>query len=140
MPEKTCRLVTLGCKVNQYETQLVKEALLRNGYREARDGEAAGLCVVNTCTVTAEGDAKSRQTVRQLARRNPGTRTVVMGCYATRDPGAVAALPGVFEVVSDKRELPDVFDRLGVTEIPTGISAFRRPPPGLRQGAGRLHP
>lgn len=121
---RTCRLVTLGCKVNQYETQLVKEALLANGYREAADGEPAGLCVVNTCTVTHTGDAKSRQTIRHLARQNPGARTVVMGCYATRDPQTLAALPGVVEVIEDKRGLADVFDRLGVTEFPTGISRF----------------
>ena len=60
-PIRTCRLVTLGCKVNQYETQFVKEALEANGYREAAEGEPADLCVVNTCTVTMEGDAKSRQ-------------------------------------------------------------------------------
>ena len=121
---RTCRLVTLGCKVNQYETQLVKETLLRNGYREARDGEAADLCIVNTCTVTSTADSKCRQEIRKLSKRNPGTRTIVMGCYATRDPKTVAELPGVFEVVTDKRELPDVFDRLGIVDIPTGISHF----------------
>ena len=89
---RTCRLVTLGCKVNQYETQLVKEALEQNGFREAAEDETADLCVVNTCTVTGEGDAKSRKLVRHLARANPGTRTIVMGCYATRDPQAVAVL------------------------------------------------
>ncbi|MCC7423561.1 MAG: tRNA (N(6)-L-threonylcarbamoyladenosine(37)-C(2))-methylthiotransferase MtaB [Planctomycetaceae bacterium] len=122
--ERTCRLVTLGCKVNQYETQLVKETLLRNGWREADEGEAAELCVVNTCTVTATGDSKSRQVIRQLARESPGTRTVVMGCYATRAPEEVAKLPSVSEVVTDKRELPDLFDRLGLMDIPTGISQF----------------
>src|SRR5438445_12462003 len=91
----TCRLVTLGCKVNQYEPQFVKEALEANGYREAAEGEAAGLCVVNTCTVTAEGDAKSRQLVRRLHQDHPAAAIVVMGCYATRDPDAVARLPGV---------------------------------------------
>lgn len=121
---KTCRLVTLGCKVNQYETQLVKEALEKNGYREANDQETADLCVVNTCTVTSEGDYKSRKIIRKLARDNPGTRTVVMGCYATRDPSAVAALPGVFEVVTDKRELPDVLNRNGIHDMPSGISYF----------------
>ncbi len=120
----TCRLVTLGCKVNQWETQLVREALLNHGYREAAEGEHADLCVVNTCTVTSTGDAKSRQTIRQLARANPGTRTIVMGCYATRDPASVARLPGVIDVVSDKRELPDVLDRYGVAELPRGISRF----------------
>src|SRR5687768_187301 len=124
MSAPTCRLVTLGCKVNQYETQLVKETLLRNGFREAGDDERADLCVVNTCTVTETGDSKSRQLIRRLARRNPGGRTIVMGCYATRDPRAVAALPNVAEVVTDKRELPDVFDRLGLTDLPTGISHF----------------
>jgi threonylcarbamoyladenosine tRNA methylthiotransferase MtaB len=124
MISSTCRLVTLGCKVNQYETQLVKETLLGNGYRLADDGEAADLCVVNTCTVTSTGDAKSRQVIRQLARSNPGTRTVVMGCYATREPEAVATLPAVFEVVTDKLELPDVFQRIGIADMPKGISQF----------------
>ncbi len=124
MQHRTCRLVTLGCKVNQYETQLVKEALEQNGYREAAEGEPADLCVVNTCTVTGTGDAKSRQVIRQLARHNPGTRTLVMGCYATRDPQAVSRLPGVFEIVRDKRELGDVLARQGIVDIPRGISHF----------------
>src|SRR5437867_236947 len=105
--ERTCRLVTLGCKVNQYETQYVKETLEINGYREADDGEAADLCVVNTCTVTMEGDAKSRTAVRRLHQKNPNAQIVVMGCYATRDPGAVAKLPGVVRVVTDKAKLAD---------------------------------
>ncbi len=122
--ERTCRLVTLGCKVNQYETQLVRESLSASGYREAADGEAADLCVVNTCTVTNTGDSKSRQVIRQLARKNPGTKTIVMGCYATRDPQAVSELPNVIEVVTDKRELPDVLGRFGIVDMPAGISEF----------------
>ncbi len=126
----TLRTVTLGCKVNQYETELVRQSLATAGYRDAGDDEAAELCVVNTCTVTAEGDSKSRQAIRQLARRNPGTRIVVMGCYATRAPAEVATLPSVVEVITDKRELPDWLGRWGVTDVPTGISTF-----GSRQRA-----
>lgn len=122
--ERTCRLVTLGCKVNQYETQLVREALRKSGFREATEDETADLCLVNTCTVTNTGDSKSRQVIRQLARRNPGTRTIVMGCYATRDPQAVSDLPNVIEVVTDKRELPDVLSRFGIFDMPAGISEF----------------
>jgi threonylcarbamoyladenosine tRNA methylthiotransferase MtaB len=118
--------VTLGCKVNQYETEFVREGLLGIGYQDAHDGEPAELCVVNTCTVTAEGDAKSRQVIRRLAKRNPGAKIVVMGCYATRAPHEVAALPGVSQVVTDKRELPDLLGRFGVTDVPTGISGFGR--------------
>ncbi len=124
MNQRTCRLVTLGCKVNQYETQLVKETLERNGYREAAEDEPADLCVVNTCTVTNNGDSRSRQVIRQLAKQNPLARTLVMGCYATRDPAAVRQLPGVFEVVTDKRELPDILARHGLYDMPAGISRF----------------
>ena len=121
---RTCRLVTLGCKVNQYETQLVKEALLRAGFRESADNESADLCIVNTCTVTENADSRGRQVVRQLARENPSCQTIVTGCYATHDPDSVAKLPNVIEVVPDKRELPDVLLRLGVAEFPSGISRF----------------
>lgn len=120
----TLRTITLGCKVNQYETEFVREGLVRAGFRDATGNEPADLCVVNTCTVTTEADAKSRQIIRQLAKRNPGTRIVVMGCFATRAPHEVARLPGVCEVVSDKRELTDLLARFGVVDIPTGISTF----------------
>lgn len=66
------------------ETQIVREALLQGGFREADENEHADLCIVNTCTVTNTGDSKSRQVIRQLSRQNPGTKTIVMGCYATR--------------------------------------------------------
>jgi threonylcarbamoyladenosine tRNA methylthiotransferase MtaB len=120
----TIRTATLGCKVNQYETEYVRQGLLRAGYRDAAANESADLCIVNTCTVTIEGDAKSRQTIRQLAKRNPQTRIIVMGCYATRAPAEAAALPGVAEVVTDKRELPDLLARLGVADVPDGIADF----------------
>ncbi len=112
---------TLGCKVNQYETELVRQGLQRAGYRDADKDEAADVCVVNTCTVTAEGDTKSRQIIRRMARQNPDARIVVMGCYATRAPEEVLALPGVSEVVTDKRELPDLLTRFGVIDLPTGL-------------------
>jgi threonylcarbamoyladenosine tRNA methylthiotransferase MtaB len=120
----TLKTVTLGCKVNQYETEYVREGLLGIGYRDAAKDEAADLCIINTCTVTNEGDSKSRQIIRRTARDNPGARILVMGCYATRAPEEVAALPGVAEVITDKRELPDLLGRFGVVDIPTGISQF----------------
>jgi threonylcarbamoyladenosine tRNA methylthiotransferase MtaB len=120
----TLKTLTLGCKVNQYETELVREGFLRANFRDTEDGEAADLCVVNTCTVTAEGDSKSRQAIRRLARENPDARIVVMGCYATRAPEELAKLPNVTEVVTDKREIPDLLGRFGVIDMPTGISRF----------------
>src|SRR3972149_741887 len=122
----TFKPLPLGCKVNQYETEYVREGLVRLGYREAEEGEPADLCLVNTCTVTAEGDLKSRKGIRQLARQNPQAEIVVRGCYATRAPEAVAALPGVAEVVTDKRQLPELLARFGLVDLPDGISSFGR--------------
>jgi threonylcarbamoyladenosine tRNA methylthiotransferase MtaB len=122
--QRTCRLLTLGCKVNQYETQYVKEALEANGYREADDGEPADLCIVNTCTVTMEGDAKSRQLVRRLHQHQPAADIVVMGCYATRAPETVARLPGVTKVVTDKTRLAEELKPFGVEHLPSGITRF----------------
>ncbi|MEQ8210134.1 MAG: tRNA (N(6)-L-threonylcarbamoyladenosine(37)-C(2))-methylthiotransferase MtaB [Lacipirellulaceae bacterium] len=120
------RTHTLGCKVNQYETEYIREGLQSIGYNDAEGDEPADLCIVNTCTVTNEGDSKSRQIIRRMARDNPASKIVVMGCYATRAPEEVAALPNVTEVLTDKRELPDLLGRFGVTDVPTGISGFAR--------------
>ena len=124
MANTSLKTLTLGCKVNQYETEFVRQGLLDAGYQDGVDHEPADLCIVNTCTVTNEGDSKSRQAIRKLSRQNPDAKIVVMGCYATRDPEAVAELPGVVEVVTDKRELPDLLGRFGVVDVPSGISTF----------------
>ncbi|KAA5542081.1 tRNA (N(6)-L-threonylcarbamoyladenosine(37)-C(2))-methylthiotransferase MtaB [Roseiconus nitratireducens] len=123
MPAKL-RVTTLGCKVNQYETELVRQGLQRVGFEDCTDDQRADVCIVNTCTVTNQGDAKSRQVIRRMARENPDARIVVMGCYATRAPEEVARLPGVAEVVTDKRELPDLMSRFGVIDVPTGLDGF----------------
>jgi threonylcarbamoyladenosine tRNA methylthiotransferase MtaB len=124
MPPRTARLATLGCKVNQYETQYVRELLEANGYVLAAEGQAADLVVVNTCTVTHEGDAKGRQLIRRLHQANPTAELVVMGCFATRDPNAVRRLPGVTQVIADKDRLVEELAPHGVTVCPAGISRF----------------
>jgi threonylcarbamoyladenosine tRNA methylthiotransferase MtaB len=120
----TLKTLTLGCKVNQYETEYVRQGLLRLGYREATNGEPADLCIVNTCTVTATADAKSRKAIRQLARQNPRAEIIVMGCYAAQAAAEVATMPGVIDVVTDKRQLPELLSRHGLVDPPTGISSF----------------
>lgn len=120
------RVLTLGCKVNQYESEYVRQALLAAGFRDAAPGEEAALCIVNTCTVTLEGDYKSRKLIRQLARQNPRAPIVVMGCYAARAPGEVARLPGVVEVWTDKGDLGQRLHRLGVRHAPAGLRTFGR--------------
>jgi threonylcarbamoyladenosine tRNA methylthiotransferase MtaB len=92
-------LHTFGCKANQYDSEVVRQALAVAGASVVRDPRSADVAVVNSCTVTHTGEAKMRGLVRRLARRRPGIRTVVMGCAAAVDDGAIAALPGVAGVV-----------------------------------------
>lgn len=126
MVQRPLRVVTLGCKVNQYESEYVRQALLAAGFRDAAPGEQAALCIVNTCTVTLEGDYKSRKLIRQLARQNPHAPIVVMGCYAARAPDELARLPGVVEVWGDKRDLGQRLRRFGVHHPPAGLRTFGR--------------
>ncbi len=85
-------IYTLGCKVNQYETQAM-ETILRSRNHELVDfDEWADAYIVNTCTVTAVSDKKSRQTIRRARRRNPDAVVAVCGCYAQTSPADVAAL------------------------------------------------
>ena len=92
-------LHTFGCKANQYDTEVVRQRLEDAGCVVVDAPEAAEAAVVNSCTVTHVGEGKMRGLVRRLARRNPAIRTVVMGCAAAVDEGAIAALPNVVAVV-----------------------------------------
>ena len=83
---KKFKVITLGCRTNQYESQGYVDQLLASGYEEAVSGESADLCIVNTCTVTKGADSSSRHEIRLLGRKYPNTRIVVTGCLAERVP------------------------------------------------------
>ena len=85
-------IYTLGCKVNQYETQAMETELLRRGHTLTSFEEDADVYIVNTCTVTAVSDKKSRQVIRQAQKRNPSAVIAVCGCYAQTDPEKVKTL------------------------------------------------
>lgn len=99
---KKFKVVTLGCRTNQYESQAYADQLVEMGYSQAQEGEMAELCIVNTCTVTQSADSSSRHQIRQLGRQNPGARIIVTGCLAERVPEELAGLPGVDLLVSNK--------------------------------------
>ena len=85
-------IYTLGCKVNQYETQAMEQILSARGHEEG-DWEACCDCyIINTCTVTAVSDKKSRNMIRRVRKQNPNAVIGVCGCYAQVDPDAIAAL------------------------------------------------
>jgi threonylcarbamoyladenosine tRNA methylthiotransferase MtaB len=91
-------VVTFGCRVNQADSLGFEEELRARGAIDA-PADAADVVIVNTCSVTATSDQGARQTIRRIARSNPSARIVVTGCYATRSPEEVAALPNVVQVI-----------------------------------------
>src|SRR5213080_1551545 len=101
LPETTFAVATLGCKVNQADSEAIGEQMSAAGFTQCDFNDAADVYIVNTCTVTHLGDRSSRQLISQARRRHPGALLVVTGCYAEANPQAVAALPGVSLVVGN---------------------------------------
>jgi len=103
------KTITLGCKVNQSESDEIADHLEASGWIRTREDEPADLCILNTCAVTAKASQQSRQAVRRAIRFNPNARIVVTGCYAQVEPNAFRKIPGVHEIVnhSDKLKIPD---------------------------------
>ena len=106
----TVGLYTLGCKVSSYETEAVAEAFSEAGFEVKPFSDVCDVYVINTCTVTAESDAKSRKYVRRAIRTNPNAKVIVMGCYSQRSPNEVAAIDGVGAVIGTANKL-SVVDR-----------------------------
>ena len=100
-------IVTFGCRVNQADSFVIEEELRRRGAIDASP-EDADLVIVNSCSVTASADQGTRQTIRRIVRSNPDVRVVVTGCYATRRPDEILALPNVVRVVPNDGTLHHV--------------------------------
>jgi len=117
-------VVTFGCRVNQADSLGFEEQLLAAG-ATATSTDAADLVVINTCSVTATADQGARQTIRRIARDNPGARIVVTGCYATRRPDDLASLPNVARVVhnDDKPRLLPILSAASASSA-SAFSAF----------------
>ncbi len=103
---RTFAVYTLGCKVSQYESEAILEEAARRGFIPVEEG--ADVAVINTCTVTAEGDRKCRQLIRRLVRQSPETKIMVCGCYSQVSPEVVAAIEGVAYVCGSEGKLRTV--------------------------------
>jgi threonylcarbamoyladenosine tRNA methylthiotransferase MtaB len=103
---------TLGCKLNAYDTQWHREEFEKAGYAVVPFGRQADVTVVNTCTVTGEADAQSRQMLRRASRASPDGVVVATGCYAQTDPDALSSMPEVDLVVgtAEKTSLLDLIN------------------------------
>jgi threonylcarbamoyladenosine tRNA methylthiotransferase MtaB len=103
-------LFTIGCKVNQYETEAIAEKLEALGFERVDFREKADVYVINTCTVTGESDRSSRQAIYRAKRRSPDAKIIVTGCYAQLEKEFLESLPAVSLVVKqeDKGRLPSL--------------------------------
>lgn len=134
---------TLGCKVNQYETQAMENFLHQRGHERAQEGERADAVIVNTCAVTAESGRKSRQTVRRLRDENPGAIVAVSGCYSQLSPeeageigadviygssdreGFIGAIERAYEERTRIVNVDEPFKRRELERLPAGAATGR---------------
>lgn len=94
--------LSLGCKVNQYESEALAELFVKEGFEIAQNGEPADIYVINTCSVTNLGEKKSRQLIRKVRRENPEGIVAVIGCYAQTAPEEIKKIEGVDIIVGTK--------------------------------------
>jgi threonylcarbamoyladenosine tRNA methylthiotransferase MtaB len=137
------KFVTLGCKVNQYESEVMLETLLQNGFTQGEENLPADVVVVNSCTVTATSDQKARQTLRRVKKENPDAVTVLTGCWPQAFPQEAATfqeadvvlgttnrsalLPRILEYLSSKQRIVDIPPhKKGETFEKMQVSAFHQ--------------
>ncbi|EGO63310.1 tRNA (N(6)-L-threonylcarbamoyladenosine(37)-C(2))-methylthiotransferase MtaB [Acetonema longum] len=121
----TVAFATLGCKVNQFETETLEGLFVSRGYELVAFQDYADVYVINTCSVTHIGEKKSRQLIRRASKQNPAAAVVVTGCYAQIEPGTIAGIPGVDVVVGtqDRQKIVDIVEEHVKTSLP--INAVR---------------
>lgn len=117
----TVGILTLGCKVNQYESEAIAEAFEAAGFSLLSADAPCDVYVINTCTVTAESDRKAGQFIRRATTRNPAAKILVTGCFSQVAPGAVAALPRVDYICGNS-------DKLSVVKAAQELLRGERPP------------
>ncbi|WP_026839804.1 tRNA (N(6)-L-threonylcarbamoyladenosine(37)-C(2))-methylthiotransferase MtaB [Citrifermentans bremense] len=118
---KTIAITTLGCKINQFESAAMTQALEQNGYSMVPFPDKADIYVINSCTVTAKTDAESRRLIRRATRLNPEARVVVTGCYAQMNAEELLKLAGVNLILgnSEKKDIVGFLE--GINDQPRAV-------------------
>ncbi|MEQ8353206.1 MAG: tRNA (N(6)-L-threonylcarbamoyladenosine(37)-C(2))-methylthiotransferase MtaB [Leptospiraceae bacterium] len=125
--QKTVAIHTLGCRLNQFESDGIIARFLDEGqkYRLINLEKGPDIAIINTCTVTDQAESRSRALVRKILRKNPSSKIVITGCYAQTDPDRVASIPGVFAVIGNDRKtgLKGIVEDLEKGILPEGKPA-----------------
>jgi threonylcarbamoyladenosine tRNA methylthiotransferase MtaB len=130
MPKtKIASFYTLGCRLNQAETAIISKGFADKGFVVAEDSAAAAIAVINTCTVTENADAKCRNMIRRIQRRNPDTYIAVVGCYSQMAAETIASIDGVDLIVGnqEKMQLANIVTSLQKNTTPeVRVSTIRK--------------
>ncbi|MBW1865278.1 MAG: tRNA (N(6)-L-threonylcarbamoyladenosine(37)-C(2))-methylthiotransferase MtaB, partial [Deltaproteobacteria bacterium] len=120
-------IITLGCKVNQFESETIAQELKQSGFQRigkvrSLDGGGTDTCIINTCTVTHKASMQSRQAIRQAIRSNPDATIIVTGCLAQTDPDDIRQIRGVHRIVehAEKHRIPEIIQS---TDLPCMASS-----------------
>ncbi|MBW1864869.1 MAG: tRNA (N(6)-L-threonylcarbamoyladenosine(37)-C(2))-methylthiotransferase MtaB [Deltaproteobacteria bacterium] len=120
-------IITLGCKVNQFESETIAQELKQSGFQRigkirSPDGGGTDTCIINTCTVTHKASMQSRQAIRQAIRSNPNATIIVTGCLAQTDPDDIRQIRGVHRIVehAEKHRIPEIIQS---TDLPRMASS-----------------
>ncbi len=116
----TVAIATLGCKVNQFESEALTSALEQRGYGLVPFGEMADVTIINTCTVTHRADFQSRQMIRRAFRSNPNSLIIVTGCYPQVEPEVMKKIEGVRYLLGNKEkgQIPELLPLMQKGELP----------------------
>jgi len=108
---KKISIQTVGCRLNQYESEKMATRFYPFGFERAENGEKADLYIINTCTVTSKADSDCRYLIRKAVHQNPNGRIVVTGCYVDNDPSLISGMEGV-DVIIGNQEKDDIAEIL----------------------------
>lgn len=123
----TVKFLTLGCKVNQYDTQVIREQFINLGFKELNSNHPADFYVINTCTVTHRSDADSLNFIRRAKNENPKAKLIVTGCLTELDSDRITKIPGVAYIIKNRekeRIVSLLRGRSGTVPV-KGISYFK---------------
>lgn len=120
----TIAFATLGCRVNQYDTDSMRSLFMTAGFSESDFSDSCDVYVINTCSVTQVGEKKSRQMIRRAKKNNPAAIVVVTGCYAQLSPNVLASMEGVDAIIGTD-------EKKGIVDIVKNILKNHRREPGI---------
>lgn len=134
------KIITLGCKVNQYESAYLGERLSNNGWNRTESDKAVDLIIINTCIVTQKASHQSRQEIRRAIRENPTAKVVVTGCYAQAYPEELLEIKGIDVIMGNKgkEEIPELIKELDLIHRPLLIREFSRKEPFYHMPVSRF--